>query len=69
LQGFVTEGTIGGGWRIDAEDGRDEFVLFSPWKSIEQHLEFGKTKAFERYGGIRDFIDGAEIRHVRLLDI
>jgi quinol monooxygenase YgiN len=69
LQEFVTEGTIGGGWRVGKEDGREEFVLFCLWKSVEQHLEFRETKAFERYGRIREFFDGVEIRHVRLLDI
>ncbi|RAR06588.1 dimeric alpha-beta barrel domain-containing protein [Stemphylium lycopersici] len=69
IQGFVTEGTIGGGWRIDKEDGKEVFVLLSPWKSVEQHLEFGKTDGFQKYAQIRKYIDGADIKHAKLLDI
>jgi quinol monooxygenase YgiN len=69
LQDYVTEGSIGGGWRVDKEEGKDEFVLVCPWKSVEQHMEFGKTEGFKKYGGIREYIDGAEIKHARLLDV
>ena len=69
LQDFVTEGTIGGGWRIDKEDNKEEFVLLSPWKNVEQHLGFGKTEGFQKYAQIQKYIDGADIKHCKLLDI
>jgi quinol monooxygenase YgiN len=69
LQDHVMEGTIGGGWRIDKEDQKEEFVLFCPWKSIQQHLDFGKTEAFREYAQIREHIHGAEIKHAKLLDV
>ena len=70
LSDFVTEGAIGGGWRIDKEaSDKEEFVLFCPWKSREQHGEFASTKGFQEYAKIRESIEGAEIKHVRLLDI
>jgi quinol monooxygenase YgiN len=69
LQDHVTEGTIGGGWRIDKEDQKQEFVLFCPWKGVQQHLDFGKTEAFQKYAQIREHMDGAEIKHAKLLDI
>ncbi|KAF2261925.1 hypothetical protein CC78DRAFT_546236 [Lojkania enalia] len=69
LQDFITEGTIGGGWRADPEDGKDEFVVFSPWKDVEQHHAFAKTDGFEKYGRIRDFLEGAEIKHANIIEM
>ena len=69
LQEFVTEGTIGGGWRVDAQDPEAEFVLVCPWTRVEQHSEFAETEGFVKYGQIREYITGAEIKHARLLDI
>jgi heme-degrading monooxygenase HmoA len=69
LQNYVTEGTIGGGWRIDIEGGRDEWVLLCPFKDVQQHLDFAKSEGFEHYAQIREYIDGAEIKHAKLLDI
>lgn len=69
LQDYVTEGTIGGGWRIDKEDNKEEFVLFEPWKDVQQHVDFAETEGFKKYGQIREYIDGADIKHAKLLDI
>ncbi|EDU39921.1 hypothetical protein L13192_02008 [Pyrenophora tritici-repentis] len=69
LQDFVTEGNIGGGWRVDGEGGKDEFVLICPWKSVEQHVEFGKTEGFGEYARIRECVEEVDIRHGMLLDI
>lgn len=69
LQDFITEGTIGGGWRVDKEEGKEEFILFSPWTAVDQHFAFAKTDGFTKYGKIKDFIDGAEIKHAKLLEL
>jgi quinol monooxygenase YgiN len=69
LQDYITKGTMGGGWRIDVEGGKDEWVLLCPFTNVQQHLDFAKTEAFEHYAQIRDYIDGAEIKHAKLLDI
>ncbi|KAF2189836.1 hypothetical protein K469DRAFT_562705 [Zopfia rhizophila CBS 207.26] len=69
LQDYATEGTIGGGWRVDKKELKEEFVLFCPWKDVEQHMSFAKTDGFEKYAKVRDFIDGAEIKHVKIIDI
>ncbi|KAF2447591.1 hypothetical protein P171DRAFT_407864 [Karstenula rhodostoma CBS 690.94] len=64
-------GSISGGWRIEKEPGREEFVLFVPWKNVDQHLAFAKTKEFERYAEIRDHLVliATEIRHVALMEL
>lgn len=68
LQDYVTQGRFGGGWRVDNGDGKDEWVLLTPWETVEQHYGFAQTAGFEKYGRIRDHIDGAEIKHATLLD-
>ena len=69
LQDFITEGTIGGGWRADKENDKEEWVLLCPYTSVEQHLDFAKTDGFQKYAQIKEYIDGAEIKHAKLLDI
>ncbi|KAF9696128.1 hypothetical protein EKO04_005945 [Ascochyta lentis] len=69
LQEFVTEGEIGGGWRIDKDGSKDEWVLITPWTSVEQHHAFAETDGFAKYGKIREHIEGAEIKHAQMLNI
>jgi quinol monooxygenase YgiN len=69
LQDYITKGTMGGGWRIEVEGGKDEWVLLCPYTDVQEHLDFAKTEAFEHYAQIREYIDGAEIKHVKLLDV
>lgn len=70
LSDYVTEGFIAGGWRLDKESSsQEEFVLFCPWKSREQHADFAHTKGFQEYAKIGESIEGVEVRHMRLLDI
>jgi heme-degrading monooxygenase HmoA len=69
LDAFVTEGNTAGGWKVD--DGRDgeEFVLFAPWKEVQQHMDFAKDDGFEEYATIREFVASAGIKHVKVADI
>jgi heme-degrading monooxygenase HmoA len=69
LQDYLTEGTMGGGWCIDRDDGEEEWVLVCPYASVQQHMDFAETAGFEKYGRIREHIDRAEIKHAKLLDI
>ncbi|KAH7080612.1 hypothetical protein BKA63DRAFT_247956 [Paraphoma chrysanthemicola] len=69
LQEFLTEGALGGGWRIDKEDGKDEWMLLCPWTNVKQHGDFASNPGFDKYGQIRGYLDGAEIKHAKLLDI
>ncbi|KAL1607839.1 hypothetical protein SLS60_002777 [Paraconiothyrium brasiliense] len=64
-------GPSSGGWRIEKEHGREEFVLFVPWKDVDQHMAFAKTKQFQEYAEIRDHIllDATEIRHAALMEL
>ncbi|KAF2255965.1 hypothetical protein BU26DRAFT_512895 [Trematosphaeria pertusa] len=66
---YVTEGSIGYGWRVDKEEHNEEFVLWGPWKSVDQHLGFAKTEGFAKYAKIRDHLDGADIKHAKIMDV
>lgn len=37
LEGYAL-GVVGGGWRIEKEEGREEFVLFVPWRYVSSPL-------------------------------
>jgi heme-degrading monooxygenase HmoA/quinol monooxygenase YgiN len=69
LQNYTTQGKLGGGWRVDGTDGKEEWVLLTPWENVEQHYGFAQTEGFTEYGRIRDHINGAEIKHATVLDI
>jgi len=64
-----------GGFRIDqgfdpsSQSDKVEFVLLTGWDSIDRHLEFAKTEAFQKYSQIRKHLDGADIKHAILLEV
>lgn len=77
LQSFIG-GTkhVVGGYRIDKgfdpslEGGKpEEFVLFTGWNSVDQHLDFAKSEEFEKYSQIRNHLGGAEIKHAKALEV
>lgn len=68
LQGFITEGSLSGGWRVDKENDKEEWLLLCPYTSVEQHFEFAKTEGFQKYMQVTEHIDGADVKHAKLLD-
>lgn len=69
LDRFVTEGRPAGGWKIDDDRKGEEFVLFSPWKEVQQHMDFAQDDGFKEYAAIREFVSGADIKHVKILEV
>jgi len=70
LMNHSETGTPVGGWRIDKEDeSKDEFMLFSPWKDVKQHVEFATAEESSEYNKIREHITGALGGHMKLLQI
>lgn len=76
LEGFIGGSQfVNGGWRTDRgfvnegiEDGfKDgvsaEWVLFTGWDSQDAHGAFAKTKEFDEYGRIREFVDSFDVKH------
>lgn len=58
LQGYISEDNIGGGWRVDPENGDGEFVLLC--SRVEQHK--GSAQ-------MREVLSGEEVRHAKILDL
>ena len=67
LQGYVTQGKIGGGWRVDKDGDKEEWVLFCPWKNVDEHLGFANNEGFAKYAKIRDHTDGVDIKHAMVI--
>lgn len=72
LDAFAKPWTIAGGWRLDPEtreeenSEKDEFVLFSGWGAVEDHFKFAESEGFKDFGKIKEFLEGAEIKHAVL---
>lgn len=61
-----------GGWRIEKEevDGKDreEWALFSGYCSPDHHASFAKTEPFEKYKEIVSFIEGFDVKHLKVIE-
>lgn len=72
LDAFAKPWSTIGGWRSDPEtrdEGKsvkDEFVLFSGWGATEDHFKFAESEGFKDFGKIKEFLEGAEIKHAVL---
>jgi heme-degrading monooxygenase HmoA len=63
---------ICGAWREDKEvgeegNGKEEFVLFSEWTSVNEHMQFAESEGFKEFAKIKEFLSGAEIRHATVV--
>ncbi|KAL2787574.1 hypothetical protein BJX66DRAFT_310660 [Aspergillus keveii] len=61
-----------GGWREDKEVGdeghaKEEFVLFSGWTSVDEHMQFAESEGFKDFVRIKEFLKGAEIKHATVV--
>ncbi|TAQ85622.1 hypothetical protein B7494_g6058 [Chlorociboria aeruginascens] len=70
LADFTQPYHVVGGWRIEKElDGqgqeREEWVLFSGFKSVDAHMGFAKTEEFTKYKEILEFLEGFDIKHLK----
>ncbi|KAI9925209.1 hypothetical protein ASPWEDRAFT_32492 [Aspergillus wentii DTO 134E9] len=65
LEEYTRPFPVLGGWRVedDNDDGK-EFVLLSGWEEVEQNFRFADSDGFKK---IRDYLTGAEIKHMVLL--
>jgi heme-degrading monooxygenase HmoA len=72
LEEYTKPYPVIGGWRIEKEtvEGkeRDEWNLFSGFDSVEHHMAFAKTKAFEKYREIVGCVEGFEVRHLKAIE-
>ncbi|RAH75584.1 uncharacterized protein BO66DRAFT_425034 [Aspergillus aculeatinus CBS 121060] len=61
--GWVAGGEGKNGGDADTDEGTAEFVLFSGWEAIERHFAFAETEGFKEFARIKEFMEGAEIKH------
>ncbi|CAI7570325.1 unnamed protein product [Penicillium glandicola] len=55
-----------GAWRIDKEGEDEEFVIFSGWNQVQDHVAFGGSEASGEFGKLKELMKGAEIKHVHV---
>ncbi|KAE8374532.1 hypothetical protein BDV26DRAFT_269797 [Aspergillus bertholletiae] len=70
LDAYIAPKTLKGGMRVEPRDQTDdgvekeEFVLFSGWGEVQDHLRFAKSSGLREFSQIKDFLEGTEIKHV-----
>ncbi|PKX95463.1 uncharacterized protein P174DRAFT_133177 [Aspergillus novofumigatus IBT 16806] len=52
------------GWRVEKEEGKEEFVLFSGWTEMQQHLDFAQLDGFHEFSKIKEYTDSSEVKHI-----
>lgn len=72
LEEYTKPYKVVGGWRIEKEseesEEKEEWVFFSGFESVDHHMGFAKMEGFAKYGGIVDFVDGFEVRHLKKVE-
>jgi hypothetical protein len=66
------EGHVRGGWRIDKDEeksGDEEWVLFTAWGGMREHMDFAETEGFNGYIRIKDFMKSSAISHATRLEV
>jgi len=48
---------------------KEEWALFSGWDKVDNHMGFAQTEGFKEYGGIRDWVDGFDVKHAQRLEL
>ena len=58
------------GWRIDAQEGKAEYVILTGWETASAHAEFTKSmrEAEQEYASAMDHVEGMEVRHMRNME-
>ncbi|KAL3492129.1 hypothetical protein BJX62DRAFT_203583 [Aspergillus germanicus] len=72
LETFGGGERICGAWREDKEvdkegNEKEEFVLFSGWTSVDEHMKFAESEGFKEFAKIKAFLGGAEIKHATVV--
>jgi heme-degrading monooxygenase HmoA len=64
LEEFTRPLPIFKGWRVEKEEGKEEFVLFSGWAEVQQHLDFAQSEGFQEFSKIKEYTDSSEVKHI-----
>ncbi|KAB8256829.1 hypothetical protein BDV32DRAFT_128538 [Aspergillus pseudonomiae] len=72
LEAYIAPRALKGGVRVEPKDRKDdgmekeEFVLFSGWGEVKDHFAFAESDGFKEFTQIKDFLEGADIKHVSI---
>ncbi|KAJ5939982.1 hypothetical protein N7516_000150 [Penicillium verrucosum] len=66
LNAYTAPFSVCGAWRIDKEGQDEEFVLFSGWNEIQDHIVFGESEASREFGKLKALMKDAEVKHVHV---
>jgi len=58
------------GWRVDAEEGKHEMVIYTGWESVEAHSTFTaqQREVDEQFRAMTDCYEGFEVKHGRNME-
>jgi DNA primase catalytic subunit len=64
---FAKPSVVKSAWRLGgADEGREEFIFFCGWPSVNRHMEFAKAEGFPKYAeAIVPLVVGREVKHYR----
>ncbi|GAQ03239.1 hypothetical protein ALT_0560 [Aspergillus lentulus] len=52
------------GWKVEKEEGKEEFVLFSGWAEVQQHSESARSEGVQEFSKIKEYTDSSEVKHM-----
>lgn len=66
LNAYTAPFSACGAWRIDKEGEDEEFVLFSGWSQVQDHIDFGGSEASSEFGKLKALMKDADVKHVHV---
>ncbi|OQD61831.1 hypothetical protein PENPOL_c015G01162 [Penicillium polonicum] len=66
LNAYTAPFSVCGAWRIDKEGEDEEFVLFSGWNEVQDHIAFAESEASREFGKLKPLMKDADVKHVHV---
>ena len=66
LNAYTSPFSACGAWRIDKEGEDEEFVLFSGWNEVQDHIAFAESEASREFGKLKPLMKDADVKHVHV---
>lgn len=54
-----------GGWRIEKKEGKDEFVTFCGWNSVDHHMSALQHERWAEWEAAQKHLERADVRHYK----
>lgn len=69
VEEYIKPWRVGGGWRVEGREDREEFVMFTGWESLESYREFVGSEEGREYVGIRELAEGNDVKQAVRLEL